>query len=56
MSKTYRVGVVGFGHMHINNVLGLFGRHPQVELVAGADTVPDVPERRKGPYTRGWNL
>ena len=56
MSKTYRVGVVGFGHMHINNVLGLFGRHPQVEVVAGADTVPDVPERRKGPYTRGWNL
>ena len=56
MSKTYRLGVIGFAHMHINNVLGLFARHPQVELVAGADTVPDKPELRKGPYTRAWNL
>lgn len=56
MSKTYRVGVVGFAHMHINNVLALFGKHPQVELVAGADTVPVRPELRKGPYTRRWNL
>ena len=56
MSKTYRVGVIGFGHMHINNVLGLFAAHPRVELVAGADTVPDRPERRSGPYTRQWNL
>ena len=56
MSKTYRVGVIGFAHMHINNVLALFGKHPQVELVAGADTVPARPELRKGPYTRRWNL
>ena len=56
MSTMYRVGVIGFAHMHINNVLGLFGKHPQVELVAGADTLPDRPELRKGPYTRAWNL
>ena len=56
MAKTYRIGVIGFGHMHINNVLGLFAAHPQVELVAGADTVPLRPELRKGPYTRRWNL
>jgi len=56
MAKTYRVGVIGFAHMHINNVLGLFGKHPQVELAACADTVPSRPELRKGPYTRGWNL
>ena len=56
MSKTYRVGVIGFAHMHINNVLGLFAKHPQVELVACADTVPARPELRKGPYTRQWNL
>jgi len=54
--KTYRVGAIGFAHMHINNVLGLFARHPQVELVACADTVPDRPELREGPYTRGWNV
>ena len=56
MSKTYRVGLVGFAHMHINNVAALYGRHPQAELVACADTVPDRPELRKGPYTREWNL
>ena len=56
MSTTYRVGAIGFAHMHVNNVLALFGKHPQVELVACADTVPDRPELRKGPYTREWNV
>jgi predicted dehydrogenase len=56
VSKTYRVGVMGFAHMHVNNVLGLFAEHPRVELVACADTAPDRPELRKGPYTRQWNL
>jgi len=56
MSKTYRVGIIGFAHMHINHVAALFAAHPQVEMVACADTVPDVPERRDAPYTRGWNL
>lgn len=42
--------------MHINNVAGLFAEHPQVEFVACADTVPDVPELREAPYTRAWNL
>jgi predicted dehydrogenase len=56
MGKTYRVGVIGFAHMHVNNVLALFAEHPRTELVACADTVPDRPELRKGPYTRQWNL
>jgi len=56
MSKTYRVGIIGFAHMHINNVAALYGQHPQVQWVACADTVPDVPELRKAPYTRQWNL
>jgi glucose-fructose oxidoreductase len=56
MSKTYRLAVIGFAHMHINNVLALFARHPQVQLVAGADTIPARPELRKAPYTRQWNL
>ena len=56
MKRTYRVGVIGFAHMHINNVLALFGKHPSIELVAGADTPPLRPELRVGPYTRQWNL
>ncbi|HIE29343.1 TPA: Gfo/Idh/MocA family oxidoreductase [Candidatus Poribacteria bacterium] len=56
MSKKYRVGIIGFAHMHINNVAALYAQHPQVELVACADTVPDKPELREAPYTRAWNL
>lgn len=56
MSHTYRVGVIGFAHMHVNNVAALFAQHPQVDMVACADTVPTVPELRAAPYTRGWNM
>ena len=56
MSKKYKLGIIGFGHMHINNVAALFAKHPQVEWVACADTIPLVPELREAPYTRGWNL
>jgi predicted dehydrogenase len=52
---TYRVGIIGFGHMHINNVAALYGQHPQVEWAACADTVPLRPERRSAPYMREWN-
>jgi predicted dehydrogenase len=53
--KTYRVGIIGFGHMHINNVAALYAKHPQVEMAACADTVPAKPELRSAPYTREWN-
>jgi predicted dehydrogenase len=55
MSKKYRIGIAGFAHMHINNVATLFSQHPQVEIVACADTIPDKPELREAPYTRAWN-
>ena len=55
VGKTYRLGIIGFGHMHINNVAALYGQHPQVEWVACADTLPNVPEVRTAPYTREWN-
>lgn len=54
-NKQYRAGIIGFGHMHVNNVAALFARQPQIQWVACADTVPLVPELREGPYTRGWN-
>ncbi|HEY3340716.1 MAG TPA: Gfo/Idh/MocA family oxidoreductase [Anaerolineae bacterium] len=56
MAKKYRVGIIGFGHMHINNVAALYAQHPQVQWVACADTMPVTPELREAPYTRGWNL
>ncbi len=55
MSRRYRVGIVGFGHMHVNNVAALFAKHPQVDMAACADTTPARPELRVAPYTREWN-
>ena len=56
MSKQYRIGVIGFAHMHINSLVAQFGQHAQVQLVAGADTRPALPELRDAMYTRGWNI
>ncbi len=53
---TYRVGIIGVCHVHVHNVANIFKNHPQVELVAVADTLPCVPEIGKKPYTRAWNL
>ena len=55
MSNTYRVGIIGFAHMHINRVAALFGDHPQLEWGGCADTVPLVPELSEARFTRAWN-
>jgi glucose-fructose oxidoreductase len=54
MAKRYRLGIIGFAHMHINHLAALFGQHPQVEWVACADT-PHTPELRTARSTRDWN-
>lgn len=53
--KKYRIVIIGFGHMHINDVASHFYENPRTEIVACADTVPAVPEIRIAPYTRSWN-
>ncbi len=56
MAKTYRLGVIGFAHMHINELMRRFKELPNVEWVACADTVPARPEKIDVRNTRGWNL
>jgi predicted dehydrogenase len=56
MSKTYRVGVIGFAHMHINTLLSSFAQLPNVEWVACADTVPAVTPLSSKLSTRAANL
>ena len=56
MAKTYRLGVIGFAHMHINELMREFNELPNVEWVACADTVPARPELIEVRNTRGWNL
>jgi predicted dehydrogenase len=55
VAKTYRVGVIGFAHMHINELMRQFGAVPSVQWVACADTVPSVPEKVVARFTRDWN-
>jgi glucose-fructose oxidoreductase len=56
MSKTYRLGAIGFGHMHINHLLDEFNQLPNIEWVACADTIPAVKPLSKKPSTRAANL
>lgn len=56
MSMEYRLGIIGFAHMHVNHVASVFAAHESAQIVACADTVPLVPERQVDTYTRGWNL
>ena len=55
MAKTYRLGVIGFAHMHINELMRVFKDVPNVEWVACADTVPARPEKVTARFTRAWN-
>ncbi|MGD0775806.1 MAG: Gfo/Idh/MocA family oxidoreductase [Candidatus Solibacter sp.] len=54
MSKR-RIGIIGFGHVHVNHVSALYHAHPGVQVAACADTRPLRPELRAAPYTREWN-
>ena len=56
MAKNFRIGVIGFAHMHVNHLVERFAAHPQAELAACADTPRLVPELRTAHYTRDWNL
>jgi predicted dehydrogenase len=61
MTKTYRLGVIGFSHMHVNSLLDRFAELPasglaNVEWVACADTQPAVPSRTLKPSSRGANV
>ena len=55
--KTYRVCIVGFAHVHINDVASHFHDNPRTELVGCADMPAKMPEVKPGaPYTRAWNI
>jgi len=56
MARTYRLGVVGFAHMHVNTLMDQFRALPSVQWVACADTAPDVPELVEVKNCRAWNL
>ena len=45
--KSYRVGVIGFAHMHVNELVDRFIATGRADIVACADTQPRTPSIRE---------
>lgn len=54
--KKYRLGVIGFAHMHVTTLMDEFSQLPNIEWIACADTKPVVPSLSSEPGTRRANL
>ena len=54
--KSYRVGVIGFAHMHVNELVDRFAATGRSPIVACADTVPRMPSLTTVEGSRQANL
>jgi glucose-fructose oxidoreductase len=54
--KRYRVGVIGFAHMHVNELVDRFVATGRADIVAVADTVPATPSLTTVEGSRSANL
>ena len=54
--RTYRVGVIGFAHMHVNELVARFIATGRANIVACADTIPRTPSRISVEGSRRANL
>ena len=54
--KSYRVGVIGFAHMHVNELVDRFIATGRADIVACADTVPLTPSLTSVEGSRRANL
>lgn len=55
-SHPYRVGVIGFAHMHVNELVDRFIATGRANIVACADTVPRTPSLTTVEGSRAANL
>ena len=51
-----RAVIIGFAHMHVNEIAQYINEQEDFELVGMADVPPEVPEATTARYTRAWNL
>lgn len=54
--KKIRAVIIGFAHMHVNEIAQYISEQPDFELVGFADVPPKTPELTTARYTRAWNL
>ena len=55
-AKRYRVGVIGFAHMHVNELVARFIACGRADIVACADTAPRTPSLTEVEGSRRANL
>ena len=48
--------IIGFAHMHVNEVTEYIKNAEHMELIGMADIPPFAPELTDATYTRTWNL
>ena len=52
----FRAVIIGFAHMHVNEVAQYIDEQEDFELVGFADLPMETPELTEAIYTRTWNL
>ena len=48
--------IIGFAHMHVNEVALYIEGQPETTLIGIADLPAKTPENTEKRYTRAWNL
>ncbi|MBR0144689.1 MAG: Gfo/Idh/MocA family oxidoreductase [Clostridia bacterium] len=56
MKDRTRACIIGFAHMHVNEIASYITSAPGFVLAGFADLPPAVPEKTRARYTRAWNL
>ena len=54
--KKIKAVIIGFAHMHVNEIAQYIDEQEDFELVGFADVPPDCPEKTEARYTRAWNI
>ncbi len=48
--------IIGFAHMHVNEIAQYIDEQADFKLIGFADVPPEVPEKTEARYTRAWNI
>lgn len=54
--KKIRAVIIGFAHMHVNEIAEYIEENEYFELCGFADVPPTEPEKTEARYTRAWNI
>lgn len=52
----FRAVIIGFAHMHVNEIAQYINEQEDFELVGFADVPSEIPEKTEARYTRAWNI